>query len=278
MSRFGRSWRLAQSSWAVINEHRALLRFPLLSGVVSTVLGLIAIVILWSVGLLDTGSDGEFSIPGLVGLFLLYLVTYTVVIFCNVALIAEVMAVFSGQPADRSGWDVARSEIRNIVGYAAIAATVGVILSVISSKGGRGTEIVAAIGSAAWSVATFLVVPVLVVEQVGPVDAVKRSASLLKRTWGEQIIGNAGIGLVSGLATFVVIAAGGLLIWLASLTSVVALVVVAAILAVIALAVVLVVTSAMGSVYSAAVYRYANHEQADGFEAIELLPSAFRVK
>jgi len=280
MSRFGRSWRLAQASWAVIRDNRALLRYPLISGVSSTILGLIALVILWSLGLVDAGStDGEISIPGMIGLFLLYLVTYTVVIFCNVALVSEVMAIFSGNRANgQTGWDVARSEIRNILGYAAIAATVGVILQVIASKGGRGGEIVSALGSAAWSVATFLVVPVLVVEQVGPADALKRSASLLKRTWGEQIIGNAGIGLVSGLVTVAVVLLGAGLVWLAWLTSVTALVVLAAIVAIFALAVVLVVTSAMGTVYAAAVYRYATNQPAQGFDAVELLPSAFRVK
>jgi ABC-type multidrug transport system fused ATPase/permease subunit len=279
MSRFGRSWRLAQSSWAVIRDNRALLRFPLISSVTSTILGLIALVILWSVGLIDTGTDGEISIPGLIGLFILYLVTYTVVIFCNVALVSEVMAIFSGRPAgSTSGWEVARSEIRNIVGYAAIAATVGVILSLISGKGGRAGEIAAALGSAAWSLATFLVVPVLVVEQVGPADALKRSASLLRRTWGEQIIGNAGIGIVSGLATVIVVALGAGLVWLAWLTSVTALVVLAVIVAVIAIAIVLVITSALGSVYGAAVYRYATDQTAEGFEAIDLLPNAFRVK
>ena len=50
---------------------------------------------------------------------------------------------------------------------------------------------------------TFLVLPVLVVEQIGPIQAVKRSAELFKRTWGENMIANAGIGLVALVATFV---------------------------------------------------------------------------
>ena len=79
-------------------------------------------------------------------------------------------------------------------------------------------------------------VPVLVVEQVGPVDALKRSASLLKKTWGEQIIGNAGIGLVTGLATIVAVAIGGGLVWLAAMSSSTVLVVVAIVLAVLAVA------------------------------------------
>jgi hypothetical protein len=279
MERFKRSWTLARASWAVIRDNRELLRYPLISGVLVSVLGAILLVILYSMGMLQSGDDGSLSIPGIIGLFLLYMVTYTVVIFCNVALVSDVMAVFDQRsPASGSGWSVARSEIRNILGYAAIASTVGVLLSLLSNKEGAGTQILAAIGGAAWSLATFLVVPVLVVEQVGPLDALKRSASLLKKTWGEQIIGNAGIGLVTGLATVLVVVIGAGLIWLASLASSTALLVVAIALVVLLVAVVAIVTTAMGTVYSAATYRYANNQQVAGFEAANLLPTAFTAK
>jgi len=49
------------------------------------------------------------------------------------------------------------------------------------------------------AIATFLVVPVLVTRDVGPVDAVKESAVLLKETWGENIIGSVGLGFAFGL-------------------------------------------------------------------------------
>ena len=138
MHRFKRSWALARASWAVIRENRDLLRYPLISGILVTFLGVILLVILYSMGMLSSDTDGSLSIPGLIGLFLMYMVTYTVVIFCNVALVSDVMAVFDQRSAaSGSGWNVARSEIRNILGYAAIASTVGVILNLLSSKGGR---------------------------------------------------------------------------------------------------------------------------------------------
>ena len=52
----------------------------------------------------------------------------------------------------------------------------------------------------AWTLATFLVVPVLVTRDVGPIDAVKESAGLLRETWGENLIGNVGLGLVFAVA------------------------------------------------------------------------------
>ena len=73
------------------------------------------------------------------------------------------------------------------------------MLQLLRERGGIAGAIVAALGGMAWNIITFLVVPVLVVEGVGPIGAIKRSAGLLKKTWGEQVIGSAGIGLVFGL-------------------------------------------------------------------------------
>ena len=53
----------------------------------------------------------------------------------------------------------------------------------------------------AWTLVTFLVLPILVIEGAGVKDALSRSAAAFKRTWGENVVGNAGIGLVSMLAT-----------------------------------------------------------------------------
>ncbi|MEI8241604.1 MAG: DUF6159 family protein, partial [Actinomycetota bacterium] len=87
-------------------------------------------------------------------------------------------------------------------------ATVGLVLQLLRERGGIAGVILAALGGMAWNIITFLVIPVLVVEGVGPVSAIKRSAGLLKKTWGEQIIGTAGIGLVFGLLGFAVAVVG----------------------------------------------------------------------
>lgn len=76
---------------------------------------------------------------------------------------------------------------------------------------GRSVELARAI----WNVlrsATLLAIPVLVVEGIGPIEAVKRSGGLLKRTWGEHVVGNLGIGLVFGLMALAVILVGGALV------------------------------------------------------------------
>ena len=80
------------------------------------------------------------------------------------------------------------------------------VLRAVQERMGFIGKIVVGIIGMAWNVATFLAVPVLVAEDVSPVDAVKRSMSLLKKTWGEQLMGGFSIGVVGALAAFLLIA------------------------------------------------------------------------
>ena len=126
--------------------------------------------------------------------------------------------------------------------------------------------------------ATFLVVPVLVVEDVGPVDAVKRSAQLLKRTWGEQIVGNLSIGLVFGLLGFLAILVGIPIIVVAAGAESWLVIGLAVLLLVLALVILGLLSSTLSGIYSAAVYRYAVQGEAGGFFDAELVQGAFRQK
>ncbi|MCY4037546.1 MAG: DUF6159 family protein, partial [bacterium] len=60
-------------------------------------------------------------------------------------------------------------------------------------------------------VLTFLVVPILVVEQTGPFQSLRRSGQLLRHTWGENLIAQVGfgiIGLVAALPGILIFALG----------------------------------------------------------------------
>ena len=81
-----------------------------------------------------------------------------------------------------------------------LSATVSLVLRAIEERSGIVGRIVGSLVGLAWSLVTFLVLPVLVIEQIGPIQAVKRSAELFKHTWGENMIANAGIGIVAMVA------------------------------------------------------------------------------
>ena len=169
---------------------------------------------------------------------------------------AAMIRLKGGNPTLSDGFRIASQRLGKIVGYALISATVGMILRALSERSGLLGRIIISIISFVWSVATFLVVPVLVMEDIGPVDAVKRSAELLKKTWGEQLVANAGMGLVFTLLMIGIIVIGGIITAAVSSFSngLALLLVIVIVVALIALGL---ISSALGGIYQAALYRYA---------------------
>ena len=211
--------------------------------------------------------------------FLFYFVQYIVIFFCNTALVgAAMIRLDGGNPTVADGFGIARSKLLPIVGYAAIAATVGMVLRSLEQRAGFIGRIVIGLIGAAWTVATFMVVPVLVSSDVGPVEAIKESASMLKNTWGENLIGNGGIGFVFGLVTLAVMLVGGGLTMVSATNGMVPVAVVLGGITVLAVLAIALVQSALAGIYSAALYRYATDGQAPaGFDG-DVLQNAFRIK
>jgi hypothetical protein len=152
------------------------------------------------------------------------------------------------------------------------------ILRAIEERAGFIGRWISALLGVTWTMTTFLVVPVLVSGNVGPIDAVRQSAELLKRTWGENLAGNIGIGLVFGvvLATWLLLAAG--LVGVAVNTHSAVAVVIAVALGVVGLLILSLTQSALQGVYAAALHRYAQTGDAGiGFERA-LLADAFKLK
>jgi hypothetical protein len=127
-----------------------------------------------------------------------------------------------------------------------------------------------------WTVATYLVVPVLVTREVGPIEAVKESATLLKRTWGENVIGQAGIGVAFGLIQFALIRTGIAIIVAAAMTNSVPLIIAAVVILVSAVLLTFLVHGALSGIYAAALYRYATNQRGTAGFSAEALQLAFR--
>jgi hypothetical protein len=283
MGKFARSWALMKASATILRQDKELMLFPLLAGFASL---LVIATFAWPVYTLFAHHQADFegqrqhvSPMFMLVSFLFYFVQYGVVIFFNVALAsAALIRLDGGNPTLGDGIRTAMGKLPTIIGYALIAATVGMILRALQERLGFVGRIVAGLLGFGWTVATFLVVPVLAAQDVGPVDAVKRSTSLLRRTWGENLIGNAGIGLAGGILTFCLIFVSGILFFAAAATQSVALMVVVGVVALIALVALSLFQTAMHGVYSAALYRFAEEgDPGQGFDRA-LLESAFRPK
>lgn len=285
MNKIRRSWGLVKSSWAVLKADKELALFPILSAIlVAIAIAIIAGGFMLVTGdgareiadRFEEGSNRSWTIGDLVTLYLIFFVTSLIATFFNAALAgATLKRLRGGDPTFRDGLHMATSRLGSIVGYSVIAATVGLLLAMLRNKSEGLGRLGASLLGVAWGVATFLVVPVLVAEDVGPLEAVKRSGALLKKTWGEQIAGNVSLGLISLLAMLVVGGIGALLIVLASALGSSIAVGGAVTLLIIAIAVVAVIFSALSSIYKAALYEYAADGVAAGAFGQDVLSNAF---
>jgi hypothetical protein len=259
--RFSRSWDLVRASASVLGQDKELLLFPLISLAALLVVSLCFALPVVGLGALDglsRGGSKTVSAGLYVVAFLFYFSQYFVIFFFSSALVgAAMIRLDGGNPTFSDGMRIATSKIGAIAGYAFIAATVGMILRAIQERVGFIGRIIVGLLGVGWTVATFLVVPVLVARDVGPIDAVKESASLLKETWGENVIGQAGLGIAFGLIFLGVILAGIFLIIVAALAHSVSLIIGAVFLTVLAVAITALVQSALAGIYAAALYRYA---------------------
>jgi hypothetical protein len=281
---FSRSWSLIKASYGVLRADRELLLFPLIS-----MIGVLLVALVFSVPLLLTGlvsdmaegtsSSGQTAL-GVVILFLFYLVMYTIIIFSNVALVGAAMMRLRGEsPTVADGFNIAMSHLRQIFGYAAISATLGVVLNILRGDNNIVGRIIAGLVNFAWNVVIFLVVPVLVIENLGPVDAIKRSGQLLRKTWGEQLVSTGGMGLIFGLVGFAVVLVVGVpLIVLAASAESIALVIVGIAVIVVLLTILGLFSSAMNGIFQAALYNYATTGNAGQYFNQEMLAGAFKQK
>ena len=270
MDRISRGFRLLRTSWEVLKQDRELLVLPVLSFalivVAATGLGGLG----WAAGLFHEGEVSNTPVTYVLA-FGFYFVTYFISIYFNAAVIgAAMIRLRGGDPTVRDGLRLARTKVGKIAGWAAVAATVGLILRSLEERAGIFGRIVIGIVGAAWSAVTFFVVPVLLFEPVGVGSGLKRSASLFKQRWGEQFTGTIGIGLAMFLVAIPVIVVavglGAVAPWLGIAFAVVALGLLAAI------------GSALSGVFNAALYRFATTGEAAGGFSADDLNGTFRPK
>ncbi len=276
--RLSNSLTLVKASVNVLRLDKELMLFPLMSGIATmlvcaTFVAPIVVTGSWEI----FGEEGQMSYLAMAIAFLFYVVQYTVIFFFNAALVgAALIRLDGGDPTVSDGLAIASKRIGSIVGYAVIAATVGMILRMISERAGFLGRIAVGLVGMAWTFATYLTVPVLVTKDIGPIDAVKESAMVFKRTWGEQVVGNFGMGWAIFLMMFAwTVVSGALLFFGVSVMP-------GAIVPVIGIAVVgyiflALLGSALNGIYTAALYRYAMTGEMGSFDA-QIMGSAFRPK
>jgi hypothetical protein len=215
LDRFLRSSQLVKASWDVLRSDRELIILHVLSVLVTMTTMVILVTLMQAAGV-DVREFQDRSMvlagqkdPTICGwIFVAYLVTYFVAFFFNTALVgAAFERLNGGEPSVGSALSLASHRIGPIFGYALVSATVGVLMTILIERTGGILGRLLGVGfSGAWTVATFLVVPILAVEGVGPIKAIEESSALLRKTWGENLIGNVGISLaISAISAAILI-------------------------------------------------------------------------
>ena len=283
--RMRRGWGIAKASWSVLKLHPKLLVFPIISG-----LSLIALVGAIGISMYLERShmaalmeflkkDNPHDPIVYAVAFVFYFVCSFIVIFFNAALVFCAMQAFAGTtPSLRAGLSTAAGRLPQILGWTLVAATVGLLLNALQNtlrdRLGFLGALLGGLLEFGWAVATFFVIPVVVVDGLGPIAAVKRSAAILKRTWGESLGGEGGLGIIAFAASVPAIALLALVGAIAGKGAGVAIIVVA-VLYLIALSIVF---ATLGAIFRTGAYIYATTGEAPSSMDPKLLQASFRKK
>ena len=265
MGRIGRSFQLVGQSYRILMQDKELMVLPLISGAI-----IVAVVVSFAFGFgLNTARLERHGADVYLPFFLMYVATYAIGIFFQAAVVAGATErMRGGDPTVGSALAAASRRIGPILLWAVVAGTVGMIIRVIHERVGFVGRIVASLVGAAWSLATFFVVPVLVLEERSIGASFTRSVSVFKQTWGETVAGGTSLGAAAVCAWLTLVALVGMLAYVG--TGVIALVVFFP-----GAVFLMIFFSAMQGIYVASLYRYATEGvTTSGFDN-SLLKQAF---
>ncbi len=268
VGRIRRGWELTKTSWGVLRSDRSLAAFPVLGG--ASALLLAAAFGLPAALLFNDNSNVLAVILAAIGI---YLVSYAAVFF-NVALAGAAAQVLDGKDATvASGVAVARTRLPAIAGWALMIASVNIVIRALQERLGPVGDLILGGIAVAWGLVTFLAVPVIALENTGPIETLRRSAGIFRERWGEQVTGQFSIGGIVLLFTFLpAIALVGIGYAVGNGVLLGVLIAVAVVLVIVGA----IVSTALSQIFAVALYRYAVGQGATGAFTEDVLASAVR--
>lgn len=277
MGRLARSWQTFKTSLRVARQDKELMWLPVLSFAAAAValMGITGLGFASGVFPEVTRPDGGVD-PVAAGIvFLGYLVLAFIQTYFYAAMVAGANErLGGGDPTVGSALRAANQRLGKIFAWSLVLATVNVLLQaareVIARRSPALASLITGIAGTAWNLATYFVVPIIMFEEKGVGASLKRSGGLFKKTWGETVVGEMGIGFVASLIFIPVLLVALLLVAALStlgLTGVVLGIIGALVLIVAFVALVTLVQA----VYKTELYRFAAQGKQDPhFEALQL--------
>ena len=192
-NRVSNTFKMMKSCLDVLKKDRELILFPVFAAIS---VGLF--VLIMSAGgyldNLDTEQGGSLAPI----IFLIFGANFLIVFFNSALVSAALERLRGGDPNVRSGLSHAVKHIHHIFFWSIIVTIVAILIAMIRGDRRENSifrQIFASLIQAGCAMMTFFVVPIIVSENIGPINAIKRSTSLFKQTWGDQVVANFGFGI-----------------------------------------------------------------------------------
>lgn len=282
VGKFKASFMIVRQSGALLWRDKEIMWFPIISGITS----LIALVLFGAVVffLILGGTLASVKSLGEVGtntffyalLFVYYFIMSFIVNFFLTGIYTIVHGRFNGEDLTfGDGMQGASANLRKIFLWSLIAATVGIVLQIIEDRFKWVGAIVARLLGAAWAILTYFSLPALVIGNKSVRDSFSQSASMIRRTWGETILINLGVGLFTGLLVFI-----SILITVAVIVMVPSALVLFGMITlwVIFMVGLVIVSSALSAIFKMALYEYATTGRVPQGFSPELIQNAIKAK
>ena len=171
--------------------------------------------LIYSTGSIDLSGANEEEMSIFPIAILIFGANFIIVFFNSALISAALERLRGGDPNISSGISHALKHIHHIFLWSIIVTIMSLIFAAIKAngrnRGGIGgimTQIFASFLEAGWAMMTFFVVPIIVSENLSPISAIKRSSSLFKQTWGNQVAANFGFGIFQIIAVLISLGIG----------------------------------------------------------------------
>lgn len=277
MGAWSNSRELTRQSWAVLKDNRYLMAYP----VVGIAFGIVPFAVMFA-GVLALAANLNWVGWGLVvlGVYLLALVGTWIQAGLTVSAAAELEG---GHSSLGHGLSTAMGRFGRLARWAFVSAVVGAILGAVRGNDSGGIasvifrNVLAATAGVMWQLITFFVMPAMMLDDLGMIDAIKKSASTFKQRWGTQLSGGVRIGGLIGLIVILpamLVLAGGVVL---TVVGYVAPGIALAVVGLLALLVGGLILSAIRGVFSVVLYRYATQGVLEGGFTEQQLAGAVKV-
>ncbi|MBI4176155.1 MAG: hypothetical protein HY518_03045 [Candidatus Aenigmarchaeota archaeon] len=277
---FSRSWEITKFTFHVIRQDKELLLFPILAGLFSVLFLLALLFPTLIVSFLNAGR-AEWGTSAYALLFVAYLGLAFIATFFNVCVVYTTKRrLEKGNATFGESMRFALSKIHLILSWSLLAAVVGLLLRILErmAQRGRGSLLLRFAASAlgmAWGILAIFVVPSMVYYSLGPIEAIKKSAQVLRKAWGESLICYISLGLVQAAFIIAGILVGILLILISQSLGTAALIFAIALLVLYLLAVII-IFSVANTVFSTALFVYADKGRIPHGFSREVVQAAFK--